>query len=175
MSKLTLDEAIKHCEEVAEQNETSAITYKNCKEIKANMYEKLTAEKAENDCRECAADHRQLAEWLTELKDLRDENKVLMHECDRLIKEKGELLKKSEQIAEYKRLLKAAVEDFRILGTMLEDGYGHCTAEKGCDECVLGGGNLADDCQWRHEAESLALIGEKGEKRCVKYYSEEKI
>ena len=66
---MTLDEAIKHCLEVAEQNETSAITYKNCKEIKTNMYEKLTAEKAENDCRECAADHRQLAEWLTELKE----------------------------------------------------------------------------------------------------------
>ena len=66
---MTLDEAIKHCLEVAEQNETSAITYKNCKEIKTNMYEKLTAEKAESDCRECATDHRQLAEWLTELKE----------------------------------------------------------------------------------------------------------
>lgn len=72
MSKLTLDEAIKHCLEVAEKNETSAITYKNCKEIKANMYEKLTAEKAENDCRECAADHRQLAAWLTELKEWKE-------------------------------------------------------------------------------------------------------
>lgn len=58
------------------------------------MYEKLTAEKAENDCRECAADHRQLAAWLTELKELREENKVLISECDRLIKEKGELLSK---------------------------------------------------------------------------------
>lgn len=66
---MTLDEAIAHCLEVAEKNEISAITYKNCKEIKTNMYEKLTAEKAENDCRECAADHRQLAEWLTELKE----------------------------------------------------------------------------------------------------------
>lgn len=69
---MTLDEAIKHCLEVAEQNEISAITYKNCKEIKTNMYEKLTAEKAENDCRECAADHRQLAEWLNELKQWRE-------------------------------------------------------------------------------------------------------
>lgn len=91
---MAIDEAIKHCLEVAEQNETSAITYKNCKEIKTNMYEKLTAEKAENDCRECAADHRQLAEWLRELKELREENKVLISECDRLIKEKGELLSK---------------------------------------------------------------------------------
>lgn len=40
---MTLEEAIKHCEEVALQI---------------------------NDC-ECAADHRQLAEWLTELKELK--------------------------------------------------------------------------------------------------------
>lgn len=77
MDGMTLDEAIKHCEEVAEQNETSAITYKNCKEIKSNLYEKLVAEKAENDCRECAEEHRQLAEWLMEVKDLREENKQL--------------------------------------------------------------------------------------------------
>lgn len=70
---MMIDEAIAHCLEVAERNEISAITYKNCKEIKTNMYEKLTAEKAENECRECAADHRQLAEWLTELADLKDE------------------------------------------------------------------------------------------------------
>lgn len=67
MSKFTLDEAIKHCLEVADKNEIDATTYKNCKEIKTNMYEKLTAEKAENDCRECVAEHRQLAEWLREL------------------------------------------------------------------------------------------------------------
>lgn len=35
------------------------------------------------------SENRQLAEWLTELKDLREENKVLMQECDRLIKEKA--------------------------------------------------------------------------------------
>lgn len=40
---MTIDEAIKHCEEVAEKM---------------------------NDC-ECAEDHRQLAEWLTELKESR--------------------------------------------------------------------------------------------------------
>ena len=65
---MTIDEAIKHCEEVAKQNETDAILYTHCKEIKTNMYEKLTAEKAESDCQECAAEHRQLAEWLQELR-----------------------------------------------------------------------------------------------------------
>lgn len=82
---LDIDTAIKHCLEVAEQNEISAITYKNCKGIKANMYEKLTAEKAENDCRECAAEHRQLAEWLKELKEAKRLLKLaildIYHKC----------------------------------------------------------------------------------------------
>lgn len=60
----------------------------------------------------------QPAEWIRELKELREENKVLTSECDRLIKEKSELLKKLEQIAEYKQLLKAAVEDFALYGAL---------------------------------------------------------
>ena len=77
--------------------------------------------------------------------------------------EPGQLEEWLTELKEAKRLLKAAVEDFKISGTMLEDGHGHCTAEISCDECVLGGGNLADDCQWRHEAEALKLIGEVGD------------
>lgn len=59
MSKLTLDDAIKHCFEVAEQNETQADKWQ---EEGGEQWGKTTA------CRECAADHRQLAEWLTELR-----------------------------------------------------------------------------------------------------------
>ncbi len=69
---MTLDEAIAHCLEVADKNEISAITYKNCKEIKTNMYESYSQKKSENDCRECAAEHRQLAEWLTDYKELKN-------------------------------------------------------------------------------------------------------
>jgi len=82
---MTIDEAIKHCLEVAEQNETSAILFKNCKEVKTNMYEKLTAEKSENDCRECAADHRQLAEWLTELKEAKRLLKVAVNDIQDIL------------------------------------------------------------------------------------------
>lgn len=52
---MTLDEAIKHAEEVAEG-------YEKVKKFKA-----VTVE----ECR-CAEDHRQLAEWLKELKALRE-------------------------------------------------------------------------------------------------------
>lgn len=111
MSKLTLDTAIKHCLDVAEQNEISAITYKNCKEIKANMYEKLTAEKAENDCRECAADHRQLTEWLMELKDLRaeqNEQYVFIRELMDELKEAKSIIRVCNRVLGY--LLECEIE-----------------------------------------------------------------
>lgn len=60
---------------------------------------------------------------------------------------------------ELKRVLKAAVEDFRITSKQFEDGAGHCLSNGTCDECKLNGGNLADECQWIHEAEALKLIG----------------
>lgn len=59
MSELTLDEAIKHCLEVAENNEQFASGKWIGSEGEANRQE----------CKQCAADHRQLAEWLTELKE----------------------------------------------------------------------------------------------------------
>lgn len=99
---------------------------------------------------------RQIAHYDDELKDLREENKVLMQECDRLIKEKGKLLKKSEQIAEYKRLLKAAVEGFKFLGAWMDE-YGECTLD--CSDCPLHKPSYY--CRgWNKQAEALALIGE---------------
>lgn len=52
---MTIDEAIKHCEEVATEKEDNARW-------------KLTPT-FQDECIQCAADHRQLAEWLTELKE----------------------------------------------------------------------------------------------------------
>lgn len=60
---MTLDEAIKHCEEVAEKNE------KKGKMIQNNFSKLRKEQKQEIDsCLECASEHRQLAEWLLELK-----------------------------------------------------------------------------------------------------------
>ena len=61
---MTLDEAIKHCEEVAEAND------KGLYDAIALGGAKFT-QKEIDDCQQCAADHRQLAEWLTELKERR--------------------------------------------------------------------------------------------------------
>lgn len=62
---LTLDEAIKHCEEKAEElREQAGFDTDN------ERYRMSESEKA--DCIECANEHEQLAEWLTELKELRE-------------------------------------------------------------------------------------------------------
>lgn len=58
---MTLEEAIEHCEEVAEENES-----------KANRIEQLHLTGNAEGCRECASEHRQLAEWLKALKEIWD-------------------------------------------------------------------------------------------------------
>ena len=59
---MTIDEAIKHCEEVAEEKEIDATVYH-----KAGDYEKS------KECIWCASEHRQLAEWLKELREYKAE------------------------------------------------------------------------------------------------------
>jgi hypothetical protein len=58
---MTLDEAIKHAEEVAEDKKAQA--------WEAQLQEEYGKVKS---CKECAEEHRQLAEWLKELKQLRE-------------------------------------------------------------------------------------------------------
>lgn len=57
---MTIDEAIKHCEDIAESCEFEA---GHCD--KTDRYECHVM----HELGKCAADHRQLAEWLTELKE----------------------------------------------------------------------------------------------------------
>lgn len=59
---MTLDEAIKHCEEVAEENE------KFC--FKEGRKEGYFNEDTDWDEKKCAAEHRQLAKWLMDYKRL---------------------------------------------------------------------------------------------------------
>lgn len=90
---MSLDEAIKHYEEEeTEQRELYSLCPCPCDGMKDCMCLERGRSKG---CMRLAYTYKQIAEWLTELKDLREENKVLMQECDRLIKEKGELLKKT--------------------------------------------------------------------------------
>ena len=155
MSKFTLDEAIKHCLEVAEQNDTQADKWQ---EEGGEEWGRTTA------CRECAAEHRQLAEWLTELKDLREENKVLTRDCLRLIKSNDKLRKKLKQIAEYKRLLKMAVEDLNATVAEVYNGGVICKCckwESQIGECCCpGDGGCDTDYRWRYADEAQKLLND---------------
>ena len=135
---MTIDEAIKICEEDVEK-------------IGGNPQSDRHAERC-----------RQIAEWLKELKELREENKVLMQECDRLIKEKGELLKQHEQKAEYKRLLKAAVEDFAKLDRVNTKVRNCMMPDMDCADCPLSWDSVDDSVEpchnWRYTNEALKLI-----------------
>lgn len=63
---MNLTEAIKHCEEVADQKDKQA----------DSMYPPtIELDDRYADCRDCAAEHRQLAEWLKDYRRLLGETK----------------------------------------------------------------------------------------------------
>ena len=76
---MSIDEAIKHAEEIAELNEDGSKSW--TRDGWQSAFKNLTPEKeAElkanrvilaDECEKCAEEHRQLAEWLKELKVLR--------------------------------------------------------------------------------------------------------
>lgn len=64
---MTLDEAIKHAEEIAEEQECRGYCDRSvCVIMDENNHNCDECEVVK--CRECAKEHRQLAEWLKELK-----------------------------------------------------------------------------------------------------------
>lgn len=70
---MSLEEAIKHCEEVAEKQEITAKS--NLMEIdrtKVDGILRLYDADEYESCMKCASEHRQLAEWLRELKAYRE-------------------------------------------------------------------------------------------------------
>lgn len=147
MSKLTLDEAIKHCLEVAEENDLAAGTYEILAENNHNAYERLTAETNSSRCAECAADHRQLAEWLMKLKDLRAEQNDQYAFIRELM----------DELEEAKRLLKAAVDDFAVYGALKDLS----TEQRVKNPDWRRFNRVFDilDHQWRYADEALKLIG----------------
>jgi len=73
---MNLDEAIQHCEEVAEEQEK---LYRICPASESGLLHcdgtkdcKTLKNGKNKGCQKCADDHRQLAEWLKELKASRE-------------------------------------------------------------------------------------------------------
>lgn len=63
----------------------------------------------------------------------------------------GQIAHYSDENAKLKELLKEAVDDFQFLSEQ------YC--EKNCACCPL---DKEDFCEWKHQDEALALIGEDG-------------
>lgn len=68
---MTIDEAIKHAEEVAEEHERHLKVYENMDEDRPLFREE------ENECKDCAAEHRQLAKWLKDYKRSKEQEHTL--------------------------------------------------------------------------------------------------
>lgn len=143
MSKLTLEEAISHCLEVANSKEMEA-------EFETDYVCYFMTDKEREECKECATDHRQLAEWLTELKQWRrvygvcPSYEMCIPEC-----KEGY----NAQIAEYKRLLKAATGIIKDVD---------CNEDYLCDECEYrakcdGGFSF----YWRYANEAKNLLNDE--------------
>lgn len=73
---MTLDDAIIHAEEIAFENETKAKEYREDQERKCAIIPFATMDfTKEYSCINCAKEHRQLAEWLRELKRYKEQDK----------------------------------------------------------------------------------------------------
>lgn len=72
---MTIDEAIAHAIEVAENNRI------NANSIESNMYIPLSVDKDKlvDDCIKCAEEHEQIAKWLEELKFYKEKDQKLIH------------------------------------------------------------------------------------------------
>ena len=68
---MRIDEAIQHCLEVAKEQDKLASRYEDASGYSRSHIESLKTNESIK-CRECANEHRQLAEWLKELKIYRD-------------------------------------------------------------------------------------------------------
>jgi hypothetical protein len=75
----SLDEAIKHCEEVAEKNEKECKNWAyGASQINDDESRKKQYLKHAEMWKECAKEHRQLAKWLKELKERREIQDILL-------------------------------------------------------------------------------------------------
>lgn len=73
---MTLEEAINHAEEVAEEQEKATKEWHENQVRKCKLFPFAEMDYThENECKKCAEEHRQLAGWLKELKQLREQTR----------------------------------------------------------------------------------------------------
>lgn len=114
---MTIDEAIARARDVAKRNREQ---WKNCPADRRDIEHQT--------CEQCAEEHEQLAEWLEELKDYRDKNKMVVRiDCVNSEEFKDIAVKLAKEqynkaIDDYKSGIKEELERFEV---------------KNLDTCVL--------------------------------------
>lgn len=98
----------------------------------AIAHAKETADTRSDLCDECRDEHRQLADWLTELKQLREETSKL------------------------KRLLRLAVNDFEVMGN--EIYYKGCDFDFKCKLCPFHCYSGGCSTKWRCAQKALEVL-----------------
>lgn len=73
---MTIDEAIKHAEEVAIEQDKLCKRYDDASGYTRSHNEEIRTSDAKK-CEKCASEHRQLAEWLKDYKRLKEQESVL--------------------------------------------------------------------------------------------------
>lgn len=153
--------------------------------VQEKLYEESYSDKSKEIIKNATDSDRQLVEWLRELKELREENKVLMQECDRLIKEKGELLSKVSggdvlricrledqlqveldnshcleiELKEAKELLKLTIDTNYSLHKSCYN-CSHFTSDRNCDigKYLYGMGEKECEWEWKHMGEIINFL-----------------
>lgn len=149
---MTIDEAISHALEVAGEQQERADS--------AELIDILDGLDVEA-CKECAADHRQLAEWLTELKELKNSIGAV----------KLNNMKEALELIRAYKAENAALREFndKIYDVLSEQFGCPCTyslideymlENGGCDDC---GGAIPDKECWSRYIQTKLIGGETDE------------
>lgn len=120
---MTLEEAIKHAEEVAEEKENEAQDLE---------YSKLDWKYEANQCSKCSEEHRQLAKWLKELKNYRE--RIPSYEAGY-----NDAKREIALSGEYERCYERGKADAQPkMGHWIDEGFyadGHSEHAYRCSEC----------------------------------------
>ena len=114
---MTLDKAILHAREVAERNRKQ---YKNCPSDRTDIRHQT--------CEECAEEHEQLAEWLEELKFIRQWKSDIMDEfCKYDVSSFEELVTNTRN---------KAIDDFVTKYKFCDNRSIQCRKALNCADCI---------------------------------------
>ena len=131
---MTIEEAIKHAEEVAEENSKSYEEWLACKNRGNVGWSKSDIEavdKSIEQCKKCAEEHRQLAEWLKDYKRLKEQEP-----CEMTAEDYRQRMMQAFHNADCGELIAVCVlpteKEFEHLEWLLKNHY----KKESCGDCI---------------------------------------